>query len=106
MKDAHRRDAQMSAGTERVPARSCPGCGARLDARTEVVDASKPAPTPTEQPGDVSVCFYCGEVLRFTAMLELEPISPEDLHGPAYVSVAPTLLRLQREIRAGKGHRA
>lgn len=99
----------MSAGsTERVPVRSCPGCGARLDARTEVVDATQPAPAPapTEQPGDVSVCFYCGAALQFTATLDLEPIAPEDLHGPAYASVAPTLLRLQREIRAGKGPRA
>jgi hypothetical protein len=50
----------------RVPAAECPVCGATLDGAAQVDGAGTP------EPGDVTVCAYCGAPLRFTdAGLEL-----------------------------------
>lgn len=38
----------------------CPTCGKALDAQTRA-DGAQAAPSP----GDVSICFYCGELLEF-----------------------------------------
>lgn len=50
--------------TRRVPPCPCPVCGKPNDAAT-AVDRSGVRP----QPGDASICLYCGTPLRYTADL-------------------------------------
>ncbi len=62
----------MEINTHRVPAK-CPikGCGAVLDAASGGAEAPKP--------GDVTVCMYCGEWLVFTEVMDLRPITEEEI---------------------------
>lgn len=49
----------------------CPGtcvCGQRIDAATSLDDH---APVP----GAITICIYCGKMLRFTAEMKLEPLA-------------------------------
>lgn len=50
----------------RVPPCKCPTCGLEWDGATEV---NNNAATPT--PGDFSLCINCGELMRYSAELEL-----------------------------------
>ena len=44
----------------RMAARSCPGCGAHLDAATGVLGDEAP------RKDDLTICLYCAGLLRFT----------------------------------------
>lgn len=39
----------------------CPGCDSMLDASSWAMEADMPAP----EPGDLTICLYCGELLMF-----------------------------------------
>jgi hypothetical protein len=52
----------------RLPQSSCPSCGKLCDAATEVGGDAHP------EPGDVSICFYCCGVSRYSATLVLEKL--------------------------------
>jgi len=56
--------------TTKTPKSICPGCDRNLDAATWV--ESGPV-VPVR--GDISVCFYCGEVSVFNEDLRLRPIT-------------------------------
>lgn len=53
---------------------TCPTCGKLLDGLTNPTGGSLDA-----QPGDISVCAYCGEVLIFDESLKLKLSTEEDL---------------------------
>lgn len=54
----------------------CPTCGRKLDGVTSINRPNEPvAPTA----GDVTVCAYCGAVLRFTAALGFETVSDDEV---------------------------
>jgi hypothetical protein len=63
--------------TRRTPARSCPVCHRVLDAAT-CVSIDPADPSPTMQPGDITVCAYCGVGLVLTVD-GFQPASAEDL---------------------------
>ena len=52
--------------TTDVTATTCPSCGSFMDAATNASKSGKPRPTP----GDFSLCFGCGQALRFDEHLE------------------------------------
>jgi hypothetical protein len=64
-------------GTTEHVATSCPTCGKKLDAGS-TVDNRNVAP----EPGDYSVCIYCGQGLQYIEGLKLEAIKDTDM--PVY----------------------
>jgi hypothetical protein len=65
-----------------LPTSCCPSCGKTLNAATHINFT-----TPEPKPGDLSVCFYCGDLACYNDILVLEPASPEML-----VLVPPELI--------------
>lgn len=59
----------------KVTAATCPSCGATLDGASAIDSHEKLTP----KAGDLSVCFYCASILRYTAPDALEPLPPADL---------------------------
>ncbi len=59
----------------RVPASLCPGCGNANDGATGIIGMGSP------EPGDVTVCAYCGMVLVFTDTLRTRILSNEEWAG-------------------------
>ncbi len=60
--------------TYRMHSRQCPQCLAWLDAATAVEDG-----TPKPDPGDLTVCFRCGCLLRFGDEMNLRILRSGDL---------------------------
>ena len=56
-----------------IPSSYCPTCKTRLDACMGVDHKEKPQP----QPGDVTICVHCKEVLQFTNTLNVELATAE-----------------------------
>lgn len=54
----------------------CPFCKKKLDAATDF-----DADCLTPKPGDLSVCIYCGNILKFCEDLSLQVAFKEDLQG-------------------------
>ena len=51
----------------------CPNCKEKLDAATAVSHESRP------KEGDLSVCFYCGQLLKFSSDGSLLPLEENEL---------------------------
>lgn len=60
--------------TTRHATTDCPTCGKPLDSSTHPEDDSKKPDV-----GAISICAYCGEVMRFVEGLKLVTASPKDL---------------------------
>ena len=56
-----------------VPISPCPDCGASLDAVSYLWNEAHP------NPGDYSVCAYCGQLLRFVTDLMVEAATPSEV---------------------------
>ena len=54
----------------------CPGCGKKLDAATEIPQGQR-----QPKPGDILICFKCGDVLVFGKDLKLQVAQLNDLLG-------------------------
>lgn len=52
--------------SDRLAARFCPSCQRRLDAVTSATVGDRPDTAPVPEPGDVTICAYCGAVLVMT----------------------------------------
>jgi len=59
-----------------VKASQCPGCRTMLDGCTVIND---PDEEKLPKPGDLTVCMYCGSILRFTDGRMLAICTKEDL---------------------------
>lgn len=83
-----------------VPVCPCPSCGRANDAATNANDA-KARP----KKGDVSICFYCGEILEFGDDLQLHK-AVDMTDWPAdtifYVHRMQKLIRAHNAQRVGK----
>ena len=66
----------------------CPSCLHRLNAATDPLTKIQ-----VPHPGDFSVCFYCGQILRFDNELNVQRASEEDAAG-----LDPEKLRVLREL--------
>ena len=67
----------------------CPLCQHKIDSHTGVTTKNKP------KKGDWTVCFYCGEILRFSSEDKLQVVPPVDLIVLAMEQ--PTVYKLLRE---------
>lgn len=56
-----------------LPVSFCPMCKKKLDAATGISMNTQP------RVGDLSLCFYCGNVLKFCADLSLQVAFKEDI---------------------------
>lgn len=73
MRPPTRDDVAHELATTFLPEDRCPICG-------YVLDAASPMPgnrRPTPQPGDITLCFGCGEVLWFDAQMKHVRFPPE-----------------------------
>lgn len=80
----------------RHAARTCRGCGAGLDASTNVTDDCQP------KDGDLSICFYCGEYAVFSDA-GFRPLTQEE---ELEVAGDPRVQSILREMLRFKGKRA
>ena len=56
----------------RAKAQHCPACNKELDATTSIQDESL-----LPKPGNLSICFYCGDMSEFDDNLDLRSLSQE-----------------------------
>ena len=56
-----------------VPECKCPGCGAACDASTNLLGKQGP------EPGDVSICLYCGMLMKFTDDMMLRQLTGTEM---------------------------
>ena len=77
---------------EKVKGSNCPKCNKFLDAVTAEDGVKSPIP------GDLSICFYCGELLIFNNNIELEKI-PQDLFDSFDDELKEELLFTQKQLR-------
>ncbi len=76
----------MSMKTWRCSPRPCPNCGRQADSAS-TIDPNSSAAAPV--PGDLTVCFGCGEVLTFgpdmdlllAVASDLDELDPSDLRN-------------------------
>lgn len=61
--------------TTRIPDQTCPYCGRNIGATMKTKDTDQRPP----EPGDLSLCFYCGEVAKFDNNMILIKLEPEEL---------------------------
>ena len=50
------------------PGQVCPSCGGKLEAHTDAYGEA------TAKPGDVAICVYCAELLRFDEQLHVRAV--------------------------------
>jgi hypothetical protein len=84
----------MKFDTFRVPPMACLGCGKKVDAATLPDGGVGP------DEGDVTICFYCGHLMAFTADRKLRDLTSDEMHD---VAGDPLILRMQRARAATSG---
>ncbi len=72
---------KASLTVNRMTTHPCPGCGAHLEGATGVKIGSEagempPAPVPKE--GDITICCYCGALLKYGPSLSVLKTSEEE----------------------------
>jgi len=60
--------------TSRMPTSICPICKSSLEAATSLKNE-------IPDPGDISVCLYCGNILKFNDDLELVSLSNDEMQA-------------------------
>jgi hypothetical protein len=74
----------------RVPESLCPFCGQRLDS---AIAADPANPDAQPDPGDVTICISCAQILVFTDDLTLRASMPGE------VEITPEIRRAQEMVR-------
>jgi hypothetical protein len=82
--------------TTRTRLNRCPRCNRKIDSATPISDRNV-VPTP----GDLSACWYCGEILVFTHDLSIRKVEAKDLEGVSD-SAMEMLLRWSHRIRGSR----
>lgn len=83
--------------TANLPSCACPVCGYQTDCASRVVNVSGDSGAP--RPGDLTLCFKCGEILIFDEDLKSRTACLDDLLGMDDAQSA-VLDRLQKKIRS------
>jgi hypothetical protein len=86
-----------------IPLQGCPTCGYQVDAATLVQKLLPQPQVKRPRPGDFSVCFSCGEMLRFTDAMTLRICDLNDMVGltprlGAYLSMVQNAVRKERPL--------
>lgn len=74
-----------------IEEQACPYCGHMLDTHNAV----KGIP----EPGDISICFYCGEIMIFSEYLSLLKCGDKILES-RFDEIREEALRIQKEIKS------
>jgi hypothetical protein len=61
--------------SKRIESRKLPCCGKEIDAVTGIGEGKRDTPNP----GDFTICLYCGAWLRFTTELQVRRFEAEDI---------------------------
>ncbi len=70
----------------------CTKCSKKINGYTGLESGSKPSK------GDISICFYCANVMTFTENLDVRPMTFEEidnLEHSVYVPVMATVLAIK-----------
>lgn len=78
--------------TSRQIESSCPDCGKKLDAATNIENDAVPVP------GDIGICLYCQGVHIFTDSMSRRSPTEEDIASMPFVALS----NLQRTINNAK----
>jgi hypothetical protein len=76
----------MTKTLTKLPDQDCPHCGKKID-HTLSLEGAIP------EPGDVGICWYCGEPLIFDDTLHQRALSPYELDNLARICPAINDLR-------------
>lgn len=87
----------MRATPIKMPYCTCPSCGGRLDAATAAVSPDD-GPAPTPEPGDLTFCIYCAEVLLFNEDMTVRAATKADLE-PLDIPTQMKLLLMQETVK-------
>ena len=77
--------------TTRTDEQFCPYCGHLIDAHS--------TKDGTPSPGDISICFYCGEVMIFSKYLSLIKCTDKD-YFDMDSDTLQEIKRIQKEIKS------
>jgi hypothetical protein len=58
----------------RLPPQPCPNCGKTLDAAGSFAEGITP------DPGDLTICLYCGHFMAFDDDLSFRELTPEEMN--------------------------
>ncbi len=94
---------KASLTVNRMTTHPCPGCGAHLEGATGVKIGSEagempPAPVPKE--GDITICCYCGALLKYGPSLSVLKTSEEEERQVLATPYIGDLLRWRRALVA------
>lgn len=78
-----------------TPASLCPSCSSELSGAAVPGD-----PTAQPQPGDLTLCAYCGALLQFDDLLLLNPTTLDAFDDPAARTQAQQLQQQLRDFHA------
>lgn len=81
-----------------MPYCTCPSCGGRIDAATAAVSPDDGS-TPTPEPGDITFCIYCAEILLFKEDMTVRTATKADLE-PLDIPTQMRLLLIQETVRS------
>lgn len=73
---------------------ACPSCGGKIDGATGLQVGGDPQRMIAPNPGDVSVCGWCGQMLQYAADLR----SVQKLPHAEFRKLAPEQRRLMRAL--------
>jgi hypothetical protein len=79
----------------RIAAQACVGCARQIDAVTKV--SGKPGGGGA-QPGDFTMCLYCGTMMAFTRGLGLRLLTKAELREAESIPVLKPLLLAQAQL--------
>jgi hypothetical protein len=96
MRKPQLRDVPGTARSTVIPEQNCPACAKPISTASHLTEAVSP------KPGDFTICFNCGTVLRFRRELRIAPTTEDDMRR--FMRRQPDawreLVRLQRSILA------
>lgn len=84
----------MSRFADFIPGSECPCCGKYMDAATGANCSGKASP------GDLSICFGCGAILRFKTDMRLELVPKSESDTPDFADAR----RWQERVRFYQQH--
>lgn len=58
---------------QKLPGQICPSCKAYLNAATACLKEGRP------RPNDLSICYQCGALLKFTELMILRELKPHEV---------------------------
>jgi DNA-directed RNA polymerase subunit RPC12/RpoP len=88
---------EISEVKHRMPGHKCSNCGSKLDGASGIDHRHAP------EPGNLSVCGYCGHLRAYAEDLSLRELTSEEMRDVMRdPELSGQILRLRRAIRAAQ----